>query len=79
MAAEVEFIIIEHLKALRAENAATKAALEEIIDRLGRLEIGGASTRREIAFTEEVLAEQSLRFDRLSKRVERIETRLELS
>lgn len=39
MALEVECIIIERLKALRAENAATKAYLEEIIDRLRQLEI----------------------------------------
>jgi predicted nuclease with TOPRIM domain len=79
MAANLKNLILEHLQALRAENAATKASLEEVISRLGRLEVGVASIRREIAFTEETQAEQSLRYDRLNKRVERIEARLELS
>jgi hypothetical protein len=76
---DVSHLLIEHLKAIRAENAVTKMTLDEIVMRLGRLEVGVASTHRQIAYGEETTAEHSIRFDRLVKRIERIEQRLELS
>ncbi|GHT96299.1 hypothetical protein AGMMS49545_20910 [Betaproteobacteria bacterium] len=79
MVADVEHIIIEHLKALRAEVASIKDDLKENTLRLGRIELAVAGTHREIAYTEETTAEQSLRIDRLVNRIERIESRLELA
>jgi chromosome segregation ATPase len=79
MVADIENLIIEHLKALRAEVASLKAEVKENTLRLGRIEIAVAGTHREIAYTEETTAEQSLRIDRLVNRIERIEARLELT
>jgi ubiquinone biosynthesis protein UbiJ len=76
--AEIEHLLIEHFKALRAEIGEMKASLEEIITRLGRMELGIANGHRAVTYNEEAIAEHSLRLDRLNKRIERIEQRLEL-
>jgi hypothetical protein len=83
MVANVENIIIEQLKALRNEIASlkkeVKEELKEATIRLGRIELAIVGARREIVYSEETTAEQSIRIDRLAERIDRIETRLELS
>jgi hypothetical protein len=73
---DIENLIIEHLKALRAEVTCLKVKVKENTLRLGRIELAVAGTHRGMAYTEETTAEQSLRIDRQS---ERIEARLELT
>lgn len=75
---DVDNIIIEHLRAIRAEVADLKENDKEILTRLARLEIGQANLLRNIAFIEETGAEHSMRYDRLKERIEKIEKQLEL-
>lgn len=74
----VENIVIEHLKRIQAEQAAARERDAEIINRLGRMELALAGLRRDQAHYDETGAEQSLRLDRLSERIDRIERRLEI-
>ncbi|MBW7902718.1 MAG: hypothetical protein H3C26_14650 [Rhodocyclaceae bacterium] len=79
MMSSVENLLLEHLKAIRADIGTIKADLKENTTRLGRIEVAVAGLRRDIAHNEEATAEQSLRIDRITERLERIERRLEIS
>ena len=79
MSNNVENLLLEHLKAIRADIAGIKADLKENTHRLGRVELAIAGLRRDMAHYEEGSAEQGLRMDRLAERIERIEKRLDLS
>lgn len=45
--------------------------LEEIITRMGNLEMSVASLRRDFGHSEEIAASMSIRMDRLNERIER--------
>jgi predicted trehalose synthase len=75
----IENLILEHLKRFQAGQDRVERKLEEVVTRLGNLEIGVASVRRDFAHSEENTAAISVRVDRLNERLERIERRLELS
>jgi hypothetical protein len=79
MTDNVDNLLLEHLKAIRADIGTIKMDLKENTTRLGRIEVAVAGLRRDIAHNEEATAEQGLRIDRIADRVERIEKRLELS
>ena len=79
MTGNADNIIVEHLRAIRADIADLKENDKEILTRLARLEIGQANLLRNIAFIEETGAEHNMRYDRLKERIERIEKRLELA
>lgn len=79
MSEQIENLIIEHLKIIRADMSSMKADMKEMTHRLGRIEVAVAGLRRDIAHNEEANAEQSLRIDRMNERIERIESRLELA
>ena len=64
-------LILDMLRAIRAEQTAQREKLDEIIVRLGRLE-------REVAGLRGDYAGLSVRLDNLDRRVGRIEQRLEL-
>jgi phage shock protein A len=72
-------IIIEHLKALRAEVAAVKADTNEMRTRMGQVETGIAGLRRDFADADENAAILSVRVDRLIERMDRLEKRPELA
>jgi septal ring factor EnvC (AmiA/AmiB activator) len=72
-------LLLEHLKAIRADVASLKADLKEAIVRMGRVEVSLSGLRRDMAHADEGLAEQSVRIDRISERIERIERRLDLA
>lgn len=78
MTDNVENLVLEHLRALRADMARMERKQDETITRLGRLEVAVAGVRRDIAHTDEGAAEQSVRLDHLADRIDRIERRLEL-
>ena len=75
----IENLILEHLKRFQAGQDRIERKLEEVVTRLGNLEIGVASVRRDFAHSEENAAAMSVRVDRLNERLERIERRLELA
>lgn len=79
MSNNIENLLLEHLKAIRADIGTIKADLKENTTRLGRIEVSVAGLRRDIAHNEEATAEQSMRIDRIAERVERIEKRLEIA
>lgn len=79
MAEEIENIILEHLKRFQVGQDRIERKLEEVVTRLGALEVSVASVRRDIAHNEENTAVMSVRMDRLNERIDRIERRLELS
>lgn len=68
-------IIIERLKALRAEVAAVKADTSEMRARMGQTGIAGL--RRDFAHADDNAAIRSVRIDRLIERMVRLEKRLE--
>jgi septal ring factor EnvC (AmiA/AmiB activator) len=78
MTDNVENLVLEHLRAIRADIARMERKQDETITRLGRLELAVAGLRRDVAHTDEAAAEQSLRIDHLAERIDRIERRLEL-
>lgn len=79
MTDNVENLLLEHLKAIRADLGSLKADLKENTQRLGRVEVSLVSLRRDSIHVEEGQVEQDMRLDRLAERLERIERRLELS
>lgn len=79
MSENVDNLILEHLKRFQAGQERIERKLEEIVTRIGHLEVGVASVRRDVAHADENAAGMSVRMDRMSERIERIERRLELS
>lgn len=79
MTENIENLILEHLKALRAEVAAIKADTTELRTRIGQIEVAIAGLRRDFAHADENTAILSVRMDRLIERMERIEHRLEIA
>ncbi len=79
MTDNVENLILEHLKRFHAGQEPIESRLEEVVYRLGQLEVGIAGVRRDVAHGDEFDAGLSVRFDNLAKRIERIERRLDLT
>lgn len=79
MTENIENLILEHLERFQIGQDRIERKLEEVVTRLGALEIGVASVRRDFAHAEENAAAISVRVDRLNERLDRIERRLELS
>lgn len=78
MTDNMESLVLEQIKAIRADLAAVRDDLRELTHRTGRLELAIAGLRRDQAHFDESHAETSVRMDRLNERIERIERRLEL-
>ena len=74
----VENLLLEHMKRFQAGQERIERKLEEIISRVGHLELAVAGLRRDFAHADENAAAMSVRLDRLSERFDRIERRLEL-
>jgi chromosome segregation ATPase len=71
-------LILNMLRAIRAEQAAQREKLDEIIGRLGALEREVATLNLRFAEMRVDFASLSLRIDNLDNRVRRIEQRLDL-
>ena len=78
MADNVENLILEHLRAIRADISGIKEDVREIKQRLTSLETAVAGLRRDNANLYSNVIDQQARYDRLAERVERIERRLDL-
>lgn len=79
MAEKIENLILEHLKQFQAGQSRIETKMDEIIYRLGQLEVSTAAIRRDVAHGDEFDAGLSVRFDNMAKRIEHIEKRLELA
>lgn len=78
MTDNVENLIVEHLRALRAGQERIEHELRELKSRMTSMESGIASLRRDNADFASTIADQHARYDRLVDRIDRIEKRLEL-
>ena len=71
-------LMLEHLKRFQATLERVESKTDELIVRMGHLEVATAATKREIANVEGAHADLSVRLDRVVGRLERVERRLEL-
>ncbi len=78
MAEDISNLIVEHLKAIRAEIASIKADTVEIKERLRSHDASIIELRRADVHVYEDQARQQVSIDALARRIERIEGRLEL-
>jgi hypothetical protein len=76
MATEPDGLVLEHLRAIRAEVGLLREGVQELTGRVARLEAGGARIETSLADIHVQLAQHCARFDRVNTRLER---RLELS
>lgn len=74
----VENLILEHLKRFQSTQDRAERKLEDIIQRLGQVEISVANLHKDFAHSEVNIAGLSVRIDRINDRLDRIEKRLEL-
>lgn len=74
----VENLILEHLRALRAGQGRIEDEVKEVKHRLTSVEAGIAGLRRDGAGTQEDVYHQQSAIDKIKERLERIEKRLEL-
>lgn len=79
MTDNTENLILEHLKRFQAGQDRIETKIDELVLRVGQLEGAILGVKREIVNAEESSVAVSLRVDTLSKRLDRVEKRLELS
>lgn len=79
MTETVENLLLEPLKRFQAGQERIERKLDEIVTRVGQLEVGVAGLRRDSAHADENGAVLSVRLDKVSERLDRIERRLELT
>ncbi|MFT4256758.1 MAG: hypothetical protein QM599_07375 [Pseudoxanthomonas sp.] len=79
----VENIIVQQLQSLRNEIGSLKTAMhdefKDVKHRLSKIEGSTLATRRDNNTTQEDVYRQQNTIDRLNERLQRIETRLEIS
>ena len=79
MTANVENLMLEHMKRFQASLDRMENKMGEVTVRLGNLESGQASIMQHLAHLATADAAQQVSIDRLSDRLDRIERRLELT
>ncbi len=79
MADEPINLVLEHLRAIRADVGEIKHVQREHGERLIRVELAMASMRRDQAADAENAAHLGARVDRLSDEIDRIKRRLEIT
>jgi len=79
MSDNVDNLILEHLRGMRAGQDRIEQELREIKNRITSLESGVAGIRRDAAHDNDKIVNQQIGLDHLSERLERIEKRLELA
>lgn len=75
----IENLVLEHLRAIRADMASMKDDVREIKSRVNTLEAGQSTLIQHIGHLSGMSAEQHVRYDRLLERIERLERRLEIA
>jgi hypothetical protein len=79
MTDNIENLVLEHLRAIRADMAYMKDDVREIKSRVNTLEAGQATIIQQIGHLTGMAAEQHVLYDRLLERIERPERRLEIA
>lgn len=79
MAEDTNNLVLEHLRAVRADLRDMRDSLREQGSRLTRIELGLAGLRRDQGSDAGGVAEMGLRLDRLTDQIHRIERRLDIS
>lgn len=83
MADEIDNLVLEHLKAIRNELRDFRSRFDDEMDdlktRMSSLEAAMVTVKREVNYGDEVDARQQVSLDKIIKRLDRIERRLELS
>ena len=74
----VESLVLEHLRHIRARVDQIADDVGELKMRMGNVEAGIAGVRREVLQADETDIRQQMTLDKLTARVERIERRLDL-
>ena len=77
MTDNIENLLLEPMKRVQAGQDRLELRLEEVVSRIGHLEVSVAGLRRDFAHSDENAAAMSVRLDRLNERFDRIEKRLE--
>ncbi len=78
MSADISNVILEHLRALRADSTAIRTDVKDIAFRVTQLEVGQANILAAIShFTD--FARQQVSIDRINTRLDRIERQLDLA
>ena len=78
MGDDVENLVLEHLKRIHDEQKQARERDEEIISRLGHMEVSIARFGRDQSTNYEEQITDRFSMDKLKQRVERIERRLDL-
>lgn len=78
MTDNIENLVLEHLRAIRADLGDVKELMARMESRMGSLELAVAGLRRDIAHMYGDIVEQNVRCDQFHGRLERRERRLEL-
>ncbi len=71
-------LVLEYLRHIRGAVDGLREDMREVKQRLTAVELGLAPVRREIAVLAETDAHLSARIDRLTDRIARVETRLDI-
>jgi predicted nucleic acid-binding Zn-ribbon protein len=83
MTEPVENLILEMLKGIRNDTKDFRTRYEEDMDdlktRMSSLENAMVSVKREVNHSDEVIVRQQVSLDKIMKRIERIEHRLDLA
>lgn len=74
----VNSLIIEHLRAIRADIGTVKEDVREVRTHLAHIENGIAGLKHDSAHQYDETAAANVKFDRITERIEKIERRLEL-
>lgn len=79
MVDNVENLVLEHLRHIRARVDQIADDITDIKHRMSSLESSMVSVKREVAHGDETDARQQVSLDKLVERIQRIENRLELT
>jgi outer membrane murein-binding lipoprotein Lpp len=79
MSNNVENLILEHLRHIRGKVDHIASDMDDLKARMSNLEASMVLAKREVNHGEDVNARQQVSLDRLAKRIDRIEDRLELN
>jgi outer membrane murein-binding lipoprotein Lpp len=79
MSGNVENLILEHLRHIRGKVDHIASDIDDLKARMSSLDASMVLVKREVNQGEDVNARQQVSLDRLAKRIDRIEARLELN
>lgn len=79
MSTDADNLVLQHLRAIRADITDIREGQREILARVSNLEATVAGMRRDLANSYADIVTMNARLDRLSDRIGRIERRLQLS